>query len=901
MNLPKHNYFWLIDNELPEEIISEYQLALSQKPSSTLTRTIELIDKKVPLPPMAYLTSKFNQKNLAKPGQSLLEDLDSLLKRFEAITRSQFGSTTYPLLVSVQGDFCGTIRGIGMTPQNLSSLVHLYGQQRVFETYINFLETFSSLALRCPFIDFKKLFNIKTTREGESIQLSELPLAEFQKYCENYIKRVEDEIQTPFPQKPERQLLITIKHCVQVSSESGGDEIFVKTYFLPPVQDKGLNGVAFSRNPFNGASELYGTFEDVQSGTKKSISKTGQDDEASTMMDDYPTTYGALKRYLPKIEEVFQDVVEVEFVTQAGQNPFFTEFHKAAASAKATIVAAMDLNRAGIISDNEAAMRVKPQDIEVLLHPTLTDASRQKLKDLGSTGVTAAPGTAIGKIFFTIQDLIDFYQEATQNKTDTRAILVTDELTIADSAGLDMVSGLVTKASGIASHAAVMARANGIPCIVGYQGLEVDLATKTMLVGEARYPSGTLVTMEAGSDGRIYLGAGELQNLSHQEGVVQGVTQLMSRIQKEKKIPLNVYCNINNSKDAQNALSFGADGVGLCRTENMFIHPDAILEIRNIVFTQNPKESIESFEKLEALQRVDYKNIFKVMGERTVNIRLMDMPLHELVPQSEKEMQTLKEQLSHLEPGFIDTVAEGLKEHNPMLGLRACRFGIVVPQIYEMQLRAIFKAAYEVAQSGVNVNPGIMFPLVFTRNELTRLRNVVQAVESQVREELQLSKNKKINYRVGTMIELPAAALEADRLAEVGEFFAFGTNDLTQTTLGISRDDSAHFLPIYRDYQIISGDPFRELFPPVRELIETATRRGHRVRPSATFGICGEQGGDPTTILFCLEKGIQYVSCSPYRVLPAKVAVVRTALQMESIESQAKIVSFESRQKAIRA
>ena len=338
-----------------------------------------------------------------------------------------------------------------------------------------------------------------------------------------------------------------------------------------------------------------------------------------------------------------------------------------------------------------------------------------------------------------MSEAIEFYNNAKKNKQDERAILITDELTIADSSGLGMVTGLMTKASGIASHAAVMARANGIPCVVGYKGLEVDPESNSMMVNGKRYPAGTLMTMEAASEGRMYLGKGELQNLSFQEGVVKSVTKLIGRVVASENIPLSVYSNINNAKDAQNGLNFGADGVGLCRTENMFIRPEAMWEIRNIIFTQNPKETSESFQKLETQQFEDYLNIFKVMQDRTVNIRLMDMPLAELVPQSDAEFSELFGKLKHLDETFIRGVAEGMREHNPMLGLRACRFGMVMPEIYQMQIRAIVRAAYEVQQSGGNVNPGIMFPLVFAKPELQQFKKMVLEIEEQVRDEFKSS------------------------------------------------------------------------------------------------------------------------------------------------------------------
>ncbi|MGZ3697750.1 MAG: putative PEP-binding protein, partial [Bdellovibrionota bacterium] len=391
--------------------------------------------------------------------------------------------------------------------------------------------------------------------------------------------------------------------------------------------------------------------------------------------------------------------------------------------------------------------------------------------------------------------------------------------------------------------------------------------------------TGTKITLEAGADGKLFLGEGTLTNLSFQEGIIKDVSALMSRVIKQECIPVEVRVNINSAKDAEVGLSFGADGVGLCRTENMFMEQEALREIRNIVFTGDPKLCTESFEKLEQVQFRDFQKIFAVMKDRVVNIRLMDLPLHDFVPQTEADFRALADQLKHLDEAHLRAAAEGLREHNPMLGLRACRFGIINPQVYDLQMRAIIRAAYTVAQDAkVLVNPGIMFPLVFTEAELQGLKARVIETEEKIREEMKIPFSGKIHFRVGSMIELPAAALGADALARVGEFFAFGTNDLTQTTLGMSRDDSAHYLPAYLEKGLLPSDPFKVLSEPVKELVETAVRRGRRVRADSSFGICGEQGGDQATLSFCLEIGLNYVSCSPFRVLPARVSLVRVAL-----------------------
>lgn len=864
-------YFWQLDGEVSADALRECRSQTGKE--ATVAHVLALLENKVPIPPKAYVTPTFINGSDQKPGKDFYAELSNVIDRFERLTHQSLGGRDHPLLLTIQGDYCGAVRNIGCSFTTLPALVHQVGPLAAYAAHVDFVESFSTLILGCPHIDFRKTFGIPFDREKGIDGVKDLSEQTFAHKIKEYQNLVSQKIGKAFIESPENQLLATLIHFAKASKAAGGDELFLHVQAARSQYGQATLGVAYTRNPFTGKRDHYGVYQCGAEGKKGPI-----EGDHESLKDRFPATYLLLKRYLPKVEECFREVMEVEFVTDEDGHIFFTHFDKAQTTARATVVSAIELNMDGKLTDREAALRLKPADIELLLHPTLDDDSRSKLQDVGSTGVTAAPGTAVGHIFFKMADAMDFYVQASKSAKPKKVILIADELLISDTPGLGIISGLVTKASGIASHAAVMARANGIPCIVGYKGLEIDYAKNVARVNGQVLTSGSVLTLEAGSEGRLYRGEGTLQNLSFREGVIKDVSNLLGRVAKTEGVPLEIRVNINNAKDAEVGLSFGADGVGLCRTENMFMEAKALREIRNIVFTQDPDRCRGSFEALQEIQYEDFKKIFQVMRERVVNIRLMDMPLHDFAPQSEAEFTKLANHLKHLDKAHLRAVAEGLREHNPMLGLRACRFGIITPQVYDMQIRAIVRAAYAVANERVQVNPGIMFPLVVTEAELTRMRARVQDIAEKVREELKVPFSSKITFRVGSMIELPAAAIGADQLARVGEFFAFGTNDLTQTTLGMSRDDSAHYLPMYLEKGILASDPFKVLAEPVRELIEMAVRRGRRVRPDASFGICGEQGGDPTSLLFCMERGLDYVSCSPFRVLPARVALVRMAL-----------------------
>jgi pyruvate, orthophosphate dikinase len=872
------NLFWMLDNQTSPEVIKEYLLALEGQELSRLSRWVKLIDARVPILPRAYLSSSVSEIG-GGITEAFTQQLGQTIAYFERAMHCPFAGERDPLLITLEGDYCGSIRNIGVSPRTLRGLVHRYGSDSAFALYIDFLEGFSSLVLGCPHIDFRKTFDFKSDREGGIGGFGELTEQAFLNHVLHYQNLVSQKIHKKFPESPERQLLQCLLRFAAMGREAGGDEIFMSVHLHPSVYGQSIQGVVYTRNPFTGGQDVYGVYQSGQDAKKRPLAGLAKNESKESLQERHGDIFAAIKMHLPAIENTFREVVEAQFITDEDGHLYFTDFDKAQTTARATAISAIELCRTGVLSEREAALQIPPNDVEVLLHPTLDEQSRVSLEKLDTSGVAASYGTAVGHVFFKMADAMEFHQK--QKTKAVPVILIAEELLISDSPGISLLSALATRAGGIASHAAVMARANGIPCIVGCKNLEFLPGGKGMKVGDKTIQAGSVITLEAGSEGQIFVGEGKLENLSFQQGVVKDISRLVSSVIQQEKVPLSIYANINNAKEAEAGIIFGVEGVGLCRTENMFMEDNALRHVREIVFSENPQECKTSFKALEDIQYEDFRKIFHVLQGRPINIRLMDLPLHEFAPHGEEDWDRVLSEFKHLDKNRLRTNIENLIEHNPMLGLRACRFGLMVPPIYDMQLRAIMKAAYVVVEEGIEVDPGIMFPMVMSANELSELRSRVIGISEEIREEVKIPFGKKLRFRIGTMIEVPVAALATDQLATMGEFFAFGTNDLTQTTFGISRDDSSRFLPFYIEKGYLPEDPFKALSEPVKELLCLSIQRGRRVRPDATFGICGEQGGDRTTLEFCLENKVHYVSCSPFRVLPTRVALVHVALAMK--------------------
>lgn len=884
MNNEMSKCFWILDNDISRNDVAGYVEALRGYKNffeSRLVRLVELIEREIPIPSYVYL-SPLAAKYLrdSRPSNVFLDAFSQILDALEKRTHLKLGGNENPLLLTVQNEFCGTIRNIGVTDDNLSTLVHSYGQEEAYKLYVGFLETYSNLVLGAPFMDFKEIFKVKCDRETGQDHLGELSEAKFLQFVNEYKIRVTNVVKKSFPESSEKRLLSSLMYIAKACRMGKGDEVFMKIQIPMSQYNQAVRGMVYTCDPFTGMTGFYGKYVSGASGKKSLLEATNENMDDNVLSVKFPEIYTSIKRYLPRIEKLFPDIMEVDFITDDDGKLYFTAFNKADVTSRAAIVNAMTLNHNGMLSDIEAIRRIRPDEFEYLLHPVMDEKSRDSLIDFGSKGVTAAPGTVAGNVFFKMTDAIQYYEQAKKENKRAKVILIADELLIADAPGLAIISGLVTTSSGMASHAAVMARSNGIPCVIGYKGLIVDSEADIAEVNGKKIEKCAMVTLEAANSGRLYLGEGKVQELSQADGIIKDVSILVSKVLKEHNVPVQVMVNINGHKDAAIGIEFGADGVGLCRTENMLTRAEVIRALRNIIFLNDPEKSVDHFQVLSDLQREDFRKIFKVVEDRDIKIRLMDMPLDELIPTCEQEFKQVSDDTG-LGLEQLQILSGRFKESNPMLGLRACRFGIIMPEIYDMQIQAIIKAAYDVLkEKHIRTKPGIMFPLVLTRKELEIMRNRVLHFEEKIRQELSIPFDEKIYFQIGTMLELPAAALAADELASISEFFAFGTNDLTQTALGISRNDCENYLPFYIENDILSDDPFSKLHDRVMELVDIAVSRGRRIRKDAVFGICGEQGGDITALKFCLDKGLNYVSCSAYRILPTKLLLAHSALDL---------------------
>jgi pyruvate,orthophosphate dikinase len=547
----------------------------------------------------------------------------------------------------------------------------------------------------------------------------------FSVWVSEYKAHISNKANKAFPQTLEKQMMTGMWSLLR-SVDNSEFEVFVRAEVTWSQDAESTEGVAYSKNPYTGEKDIYGVYVNGEDGVKGLIEDNKPKTKANSLRNRHPNLYSQIRSFLPQMERIFEYAVEVGFVSDENGNLFINRVSRAELTSKALVKAAVDLNSDGILNDMDAALMMSGDDVEMILHPTLDDESREELFDYGSEGVTASPGTATGKVFFKMENAIREHE-----KTGGNVILIADELLVSDAPGLGIIKGLMTKSSGLASHAAVMARSNGIPCVIGYQNMDIDYVKGVAIVNGHEMKDGEVITLEAADKGKLYRGEGKVKNVSHEEGIVKETSLLISRALEQYDSPLKVLVNINNHIDAKAGLNFGADGVGLCRTENMLTKPECILELRKIIFSKNPETVEDSFKRLEEIQYADFKDIFKVMNGRKVQIRLMDMPLHELIPANEKEYQELASEMK-ISVDELKIIASAYHEANPMLGLRACRFGIITPEVYNLQIRAIVHAVYDLAKTGIHSDPGIMFPLVFSESELHQLEDRVREIENEL-------------------------------------------------------------------------------------------------------------------------------------------------------------------------
>jgi pyruvate,orthophosphate dikinase len=854
----------------------------------------EMANLGLPVPPGFTITTEVCTYYTAHAQQypkDLASQVEKALAQVGRIAGKSFGDKANPLLVSVRSGarasmpgMMDTVLNLGLNDQTVEALGRKSGDRRfAYDSYRRFITMYSDVVLGVGHEHFEELLDRHKERQGYHLD-TDLTADDWAELTERYKTRVMEERGVPFPQDPYEQLwgaigavfgswmnqrAITYRKLHNLP-ESWGTAVNVQAMVFGNMGDTSATGVAFTRNPSTGEKKLYGEFlinaqgEDVVAGirTPQEISEAARQEAGSdkpSMEKTLPKAYAELKRIYNTLERHYRDMQDLEFTVEQGKL-WMLQTRNGKRTAKAALRIAVELANEGLISRNEAVLRVEPLTLDQLLHPTIDPRAHRKVI---ATGLPASPGAASGEIVFSSD-------EAAQIKSDggRKVILVRVETSPEDIHGMHAAEGILTTRGGMTSHAAVVARGMGKPCVSGAGSIRVDYAAKTMTAGGQTFKQGDYITVD-GSIGQVL--AGKVDMIEPQlSGEFATLIGWADRVRK-----LGVRANADTPADARAAVRFGAEGIGLCRTEHMFFEEGRIQAVREMILADDEKFRRAALAKLLPMQRADFVELFEIMGDKPVTIRLLDPPLHEFLPHGEKEIAEVAAAMG-ADPRKLANRANELAEFNPMLGFRGCRIAIAYPEIAEMQARAIFEAAVEVQRRNrTRVKPEVMVPLIATKAELDLIKARIDAMAKAVRQETGV----RLDYDVGTMIELPRAALMAGEIARSAEFFSFGTNDLTQTTFGISRDDAASFLSIYTARGILTADPFVSIDQEgVGELVKIGVARGRKVRPKLKVGICGEHGGDPASVAFCHEAKLDYVSCSPFRVPIARLAAAQAAL-----------------------
>ena len=757
------------------------------------------------------------------------------------------------------------------------------GDERfAYDSYRRFIQMYGDVVLGIDHHHFEELLELHKTDCGVALD-TELTAENLKSLVVSYRQKVREELGKDFPQDVNEQLwgaigavfsswmnqrAITYRRLHSIP-ESWGTAVNVQAMVFGNMGEDCATGVAFTRDPSTGSNYFYGEYlvnaqgEDVVAGIRTPQlltvqAKQAQKSDAPAMEEVMPEVYGQLAKVRETLEKHYADMQDIEFTVQRGKL-YMLQTRNGKRTAKAALRIAVDMVREGLIDKKQAVARIIPSSLDQLLHPTLDPKAPRKVI---AKGLPASPGAASGKIVFSADEA------EKRAHGGEKVILVRRETSPEDIHGMHAAEGILTSTGGMTSHAAVVARGMGKPCVAGAGDVRIDASAGTLSVRGTTVKAGETITLD-GSTGEIMLGVVP----TVQPELSGDFAELMKWADEFRT--LGIRTNAETPADAAQARKFGAEGIGLCRTEHMFFDGDRITAVREMILADDEKSRRAALAKIAPMQRQDFIELFEIMAGLPVTIRLLDPPLHEFLPKTQADMEALARDL-RVEPREVEARANKLHETNPMLGHRGVRLGISYPEIYEMQARSIFEAVAAVQKKeGKTVIPEIMIPLIATKKEL----DLMKAVVDQVAEEVSQMSGQKLEYLVGTMIELPRAALRAGDIAETAEFFSFGTNDLTQTTFGLSRDDSASFLEKYQQRGIFEHDPFASLdVEGVGELIDIARERGRKVRNSLKLGICGEHGGDPASVFFCHKAGLDYVSCSPYRVPIARLAAAQAAL-----------------------
>jgi pyruvate,orthophosphate dikinase len=877
----------------------------------------EMSRANLPVPPgftIATDVCNIYFKNGNKVPDEIQKQVDQARELLEAKMKQRLGDANDPLLVSVRSGakfsmpgMMDTILNLGLNDETVEALVRKSGNPRFsYDCYRRFIQMFGSVVLEIPKHDFEHIFDGRKKKVKAHYD-TDLTADDLKAVIADYKKLVQKKTGKPFPQDARQQLSMArdavfgswhnprANHYRKMNgiADDLGTAVNVQAMVFGNLGDTSATGVGFTRNPSTGVREFYGEFllnaqgEDVVAGirTPKPIS------ELKNVMSD---VYDQLRTITSNLEKHYRDIQDFEFTIQ-DHKLYMLQTRNGKRTGPAAVRIAVEMVAEGLIDKKEAVLRVDPMQLDQLLHPVLEDASRKSLQVLAK-GLNASPGAAVGTVVFSAD-------RAVEKAKDGPVVLVRAETVPDDIHGMEVAKGILTARGGMTSHAAVVARGMGIPCVAGAGTVEVDEAKKQMRVSV----SGKVVTLKEGdwlsldgSTGEVFAGQAKTQDPDLSSG---HLAKFMAWADEFRTV--GVRANADIPRDAKAARKFGAEGIGLCRTEHMFFAEDRIPHMQAMILARTEKDRRKALAKLLPMQRKDFAGLFTAMDGYPVVIRTLDPPLHEFLPKREQLMvdiatlakadaKTKKAIAGHYQrlgatagnlkkvlPELLQRVEE-LHEFNPMLGHRGCRLGISYPEITEMQARAIFEAAVQVAKKGVKVIPEVMIPLVGNVKELENQKQIVVKAA----EEVFAKAKRKVHYLVGTMIEVPRAAITASKIAEQAEFFSFGTNDLTQTTFGFSRDDSGKFLKDYQDRKIFDVDPFAVLDQEgVGGLIQMAVESGRKTRPDLEVGICGEHGGEPSSVGFCVRVGMNYVSCSPYRVPIARLAAAQAAISTTKEEA----------------
>ena len=845
----------------------------------------------LPVPPGFTITTEVctafyeNDKNYP---DALKTQVNEALAAIENQIGMKFGDTENPLLVSVRSGarvsmpgMMDTVLNLGLNDQTVEGLVKKSGDERfAWDSYRRFIQMYGDVVMGLEHHDFEEIME-QHKRDVNVTEDTEITAQGWKTIVANYKEMVRRELGRPFPEDPQEQLwgaigavfgswmvprAITYRNIHDIPAD-WGTAVNVQSMVFGNMGEDCATGVAFTRDPANGENFFYGEYlvnaqgEDVVAGirTPQSLTIQGKEKEGSelpSMEEVMPEVFKQLDEVRGKLEKHYRDMQDIEFTVQQG-NLYMLQTRSGKRTAAAALKIAVDMVNEKLITQEEGLMRLEPAALDQLLHPTLDpDAKRTVI----SKGLPASPGAASGIVVFSADDA-----ESRANNGE-QVMLCRVETSPEDIHGMHAAAGILTTRGGMTSHAAVVARGMGRACVAGAGAIAIDYKAKTLSVGEHVIKEGDIVTID-GSTGEVMSGAVD----TIQPELSSDFEVIMNWADQARRMKIRT--NAETPLDAKTARDFGAEGIGLCRTEHMFFDPDRIQHVREMIFATDQAGREKALAKLLPAQRSDFTELFKIMDGLPITIRLLDPPLHEFLPHGAEDIENFTKQAG-LEEAFVTRRQNELHEANPMLGHRGCRLAVTYPEICAMQARAIFEAAVEVS----NANPEIMIPLIATRKELSILKTIVIAQAEAVFAET----GSSVEYLIGTMIELPRAALMADDIAQDAEFFSFGTNDLTQTTLGMSRDDAAKFLPEFVEQGILEKDPFATLdIEGVGQLIDMACQRGRSARADIKLGVCGEHGGDPSSIAFFEACGLDYVSCSPYRVPIARLAAAQEAIRQK--------------------